>query len=353
MNQHRPFPDDEIDRLVRSHLVQQEETVDAARFLAGVRARLSAWGDQDQRSTTHASRSTQQRRPRIGLRLAVAAAVLLVVLLSVQVGPNSVNATTLVLGAQKVHALPVDRCYLVQTEVAADVVENYQLLPVMREAHLWTRGDRFWMETPRPDHKGGWGRDEKGRVWFAAPHRKAGFRFEADEVPRALHIACGLRSMRVETLLKQLLVDFELQEAPPQDGPRGPLRVVQATLKPGRQLPLRAVNIEMDNRNVLQRVVLSRTYKEAVSTVTFTLLQEDFQPDDIYRLENHLEPDARIFSKDEPPPRRMQMLRRQYEMTRPEKGTVPLPSKEQQPLVPKLEFGNERLPPFPASQKSP
>jgi hypothetical protein len=323
MNEPHSLSDQQIDDLVRAHLTQQEATGDAGRILARVQARLAA---QTVAQPSETERLPFEQPPRsrwrrgLVLRLAVAAAVLLALFLTLQVGPNPVSATTLVQDAQKVHALPVDRCYLVQTDVAPDVADNYQLLPVTRAARLWTRGDRFWMESPRQDHQGGWGRDEKGRVWFAAPHRKAGFRFEADEIPESLRISCGLRSMRVETLLKEILAEFDLREGPSKDGPKGPVRVVQATLKPGRKRPLRAATVEMDSaKKVLQRVVLSRVYKDAVSTVTLTLVEEGLQPDDVYRLESHLEPEAHIFSKEEPPPRRLQMLRRQYELARPDK----------------------------------
>jgi hypothetical protein len=346
MNKRKPFSDQDIDALVRAHLLRQEETVDADRILAAVRAGLAGQTGNDgavhvgatagkkgsgafssQRVYPPGSICEKGSRPlfagrwrRVNLRLAMAAAILLAVFLSMQVGTTQVSAKTWVIDAQKAHAQPVDRCYLVHAEVAPDVLENYRLLPVTRESRLWTRGDRFWFESPRPDHKGGWGRDELGRVWFAVPNGKNGFRFEANEIPEGLRVACELRSMRIESLLKRLLVDYDLREEKLEADNPQPSRIVRATLKPGRQRVLSQVTIEMDTQSkVLRRVVLSRTYARAVSTITFTLVAEEIQKDDIYRLEGHLEPEAHVYSTEEAPPQRLQMLRKQYEMARPEK----------------------------------
>ena len=47
---------------------------------------------------------------------------------------------------------------------------------------LWTRGDRFWVESARPGQRWAWGRDEANRFWVAfGPHTAVSL--EADEVP--------------------------------------------------------------------------------------------------------------------------------------------------------------------------
>ncbi len=323
MSEKQYLPDQEVDALVRDHLTQQEGSVDAARIVAGVRAKQVADAAIDEASSRErragSYRSRGRRAQRIGWRLALAAAVLFAICVSLQFSSSQASPTLLVQDAQRVHALPVDRCYLVQTQVAPADLENYRLLPAQRETRLWTRGDRFWMEPPRADRQGGWGRDEAGRVWFATPNRKAGFCFEPDEVPQGLRVACELRSMRVETLLRDILTDFDLREERSKPNNAGSTRLVHATLKPNRQRAMRSVTMEMDGESkVLKRVVLSRASQGGPgSTLTLTLIETSVQDDDVYRLKGHLDADAHIYSTEEPPPNRLQMLRRQYEMARP------------------------------------
>src|SRR5262249_45593884 len=154
--------------------------------------------------------------------------------------------------AQRVHALPLDRCYAIETQLEPALMDCYRVLPVQRRARLWTRGDRFWMESLQGNRAWSMGRDELGRIWFASA-RGAGFRFEANEVPEPLRMACELRSMRIESLLRELLADFDLREEPCPWGSAGATRVVRARLKPDRQRALRAVTMEMDAQtNVLK-----------------------------------------------------------------------------------------------------
>jgi hypothetical protein len=309
MNQPRPFPEEHIDELVRLHLARQEQQVDAAKVLAGVRARL-------QEPAAGPARS-RQRRWRLAL---AAAAVLLIGLLSsLPWLTRSASAQSWVQEAQLVHAQPVDRCYLVQCEPDPSVLERYRMLPASpRGQRLWTRGDRFWMEPDRGDRSWAWGRDEKGRVWFAAA-RRYGFRFEREEVPEQLALACELRSMRVETLLKEVQGEaFELKtgEQTSQDGIR--VQVVEARLKPGMVHPaLRSARLEIDAQTkVLRRVVLERTFHgQRAATVSFTLAETRSQDDSRYRLDGHLEKDAAILLR-EPPQQRLNMLRKQL-------GTMP------------------------------
>jgi hypothetical protein len=311
------FGEPDIDALVRAHLLHRGQTVDAARILAEVQARMEMPESATEPDLLPFDRrSPAPRWHRLGWRLAVAMGVLLAVCLSLQVEPGQASATTLVQEARMVHGQPVDRCYQIETQLEPDMMEPYGVLPLQRKARLWTRGDRFWMEASKGTWQWSMGLEEGGRVWFS-PSRKTGFRFEAAEVPENLRIACDLRSMRVESLLRQVLADYDLREETPAPGRRGTTRLIRATLKPDFAHNLKAATMEMDgDSKVLQRVVLSRRYRRGAATVTFTLVGTGVQDDRVYHLQSHLDPDARIFSGGELP-KRLQLMKRQFDSPRP------------------------------------
>jgi hypothetical protein len=289
MSEPKRLTDDEVETLVRTYLVRQEESVDAQRILAGVRARartgrpggfyrLRAWGWQ----------------------LAAAAALLGALLVSLQLGTGQASAETLVREARQAHALPVDRGYRIDIEPDPAMLEEYPLLAPKQEM-LWTRGDRFWMEASTPSKKWAWGRDSQDRVWLAINPQK-GLRFDADEVPEPLAVACDVRCLRVETVLGDFLRDFDLRRervAPP--GEPAVYRI-HATLKPGHKHPsLRAALVEIDpDHKILQRLVLWRMVDgKDTAKVTFTLVDTRPQADASYELEGHLGPKALLLTRKE------------------------------------------------------
>src|SRR5207244_6922078 len=97
---------------------------------------------------------------------------------------------------------------------------------------LWTRGDRFWCTTPFEFGPTAWGRDGQGRLWVAVS-RRDGLRVGRDAIPERLALVCDVRGVQLETLLHDVLADFELRtEAPAVDTPAGAVRL-RAESKPG------------------------------------------------------------------------------------------------------------------------
>jgi hypothetical protein len=221
---------------------------------------------------------------------AAAAALLLAFLGGLQMGSGRAGAETLVHQARAAHQLPLDRCYLV--EVRRDQPGREEADPLTnptRIIRLWTRGDRIWIESVQPQRRWAWGRDESGNVWMAfGPHRA--IRFPRDEVPGWLALGCDVLAMRLETLLQDVLRDFDLRRT--GDGAGLPVtQVVTATLKPGRQHPsLRQARIEIDaETKVIRRLVLTRTRQgQPFATLTYTLAESRPQDDSQYLLEGHL-----------------------------------------------------------------
>lgn len=320
MNTKNPLSDEQVDRLVRDHLLRAEQTVDAAGILAGVKARNAARAPAPTLSTAPgAAGRTPAARPVLRrwagrLALAAAASLLLAVLWSLPVVTPRASAETLVREAQLAHTRPVDLCYL-RAESNPPPIEGDLLPPLPPETRLWTRGDRFFMKTVLPNGRVNvWGRDAQGRVWFA-PLPRAGFRFEAHEVPEPLARTCDLRAMNVDHLLTDVLAHFELRRTESATG----VQVVEAEPKAGRPFfPLRYVRLEIDaQKKLLRRIEIHRRHPQGVAETTFTLLdQAPPRAEADYTLEGHLEAEARIFSLDDPPPVRMKLLRKHYEFGR-------------------------------------
>ncbi len=56
---------------------------------------------------------------------------------------------------QRIHRIPVDRCYLVEALQDSELLqEAYPMTTQARLTRLWTRGDRFWLESVDPSGAG-------------------------------------------------------------------------------------------------------------------------------------------------------------------------------------------------------
>jgi hypothetical protein len=297
----------QVEEWVREYLVAQERSVDAQSILARVRRRLRVSRHSRAEATATVKRGSSPGR-RWVWGLASAAAVFLALVLAVEFGTAPVSAETLVNAARVRAEEAVDRCYEVRAERDPELAEHEPVLPAQREGLLWTRGQQFFMKPVRPHMDWAWGRDEKGRVWIAAA-RQAGFRFAPEEVPPALLMACNLRGMEVETLLKELVAHFDLSREGPVSGEAGPVLIVRGLLKPQHNhKSLRAARLEIDARSkVLRRVVLYHTR----ATLMFTLVRTAPPDDARYRMETYLDAGAQVNSKEEPLPHRLELLRRQ------------------------------------------
>jgi hypothetical protein len=286
--------DPDVDALGRGHLAREAAKVDAGAVLAGVRARLAA-----QAPPPVAGRIRIRRAWWGGLAAAAVAALLFGQLLPppvAQAGPEGV-----VRAARQAHALPIDRCYRVEVVPGLDgPLSRSSLLAQIRQTRLWTRGDRFWIETTHPGRQWAWGRDDRGDVWLAAA-RKQGVRFGPDEVPEPINLACEVCSLRVETLLDAVLAGCDLRREP---GALPGTRRIRAEPLPGKPDPgLRAVVLDVDGQSCeLRRLELQRTRNGLLlATVTFTLVEARPQDAARYQLEGHLDPGAPVFDRHHRP----------------------------------------------------
>lgn len=276
------------ERLVRSYLDRKIEQTDATALLKRI----------------HASRGAPLRtgvvRPLRWLLWGAlaAAAVVLAFVGGRQFGVQPVYAAAVVQDARTAHSEEMDRCYRVQFVPDPATWDGTNKLDGPSRSVLWTRGDRFWADCEIADLKLAIGRAEDGTLWATSSCDK-GIRFSNDpaQLPANVAVLCDINSMSIPKLLDDVLADFELRadEITTPDG--HPRRLVWAGLKPGRTHSLLSnAMLEIDaESNVIVRLVLwTVSDGRPKGTVTFTLLRSAPPDDAQYRLESHLDPEARI-----------------------------------------------------------
>ena len=306
--------EDEVESLVAAYLTHEQEATDAVVGLARVRASLVRASADSQAPNATSSAGRAVARPWRMVRRAVwgVAAALVVSLLVIYAPSAQANAAALVREAKKVHALPEDRCYAVETRLEEyQAVEVRPLFEQTRTNLLWTRGDRFWIESVGNRRRFAWGRDERGSVWLAVSPKR-GIRFEPEEVGEQLGLWCDMLSMRIESMLDDILGPFDLHSEQAAVG----IRRVRATPKPGYVHPrlLEAVlEIDMESK-VLRKVILTKIVRNGLTaTSTYTLVETWPQPDTVYQLEGQLDADAKIFSKTDTVERRRALTSRRFD----------------------------------------
>jgi hypothetical protein len=295
MSAAEPMSEHPVDALVRDHLRRQASTVDAAALLARVRAGqgepgASATGADSLRSLTLPARP-KRRWLRALLGLAAAAAALLAFVGGRVSGPVQARPEVILREARQAHALPVDRCYLVQFVPDPNgPLAGRPLFGQPRQTRLWTRGDRFWAESMRANERWAWGQDDQGNIWIASGGQD-GHSFAPGEAPELLSLAADVCTLRVETLLDQVLAGYLLEHEKPDVGTA--THRIHVRPRPGQTpWPVRGAVLDVDaETRVLRRLVLQRTTRDGrpLATVTFTLIETQTQDDLRYQLRGHLE----------------------------------------------------------------
>lgn len=301
----RPISDDQLEALVRGALEREAEGIDPRPRLARLERALAENAPPRRRSWR-----------RLGAwGLGTAAALLLAFLLGQHSGPAQASPQELIQEARKTYQLPLDRCYLIEIRKETELPGEANPLGSEVKVHrLWTRGDRFWIESANPKLRWAWGQDERGSVWLAfGPHRAV--RLDRDEVPRWLSWNCELLSFRPQKLLDDVLRDFDLRREVAGDNLASLTQTVSATLKAGHWHPtVRAARLELDaETKVVRKLVVERTrLGQFVATVTYTLIETQTQEDAKYALEGHLTAPYEIYARDHQPEKRVELLTRWY-----------------------------------------
>ncbi len=312
MSQEKRIMEEDVDGLVRAYLTRIELTVDTPRMIErivadveGASEPLPSGGNPVPSRASHPSRRRWRRWP---WGVAAAAVILLASLLLLQLGTVQASPEALVREARAAHALPVDRCYLIETQWQGAAPRRDFPLIAPDGVRLWTRGDRFRIESTVGKGPVSWGRDAKGTIWLAVLPR-VGIRFDDGEAPEALAFACDVYSLRLETLLDVLLKDFDLHLEPGAD--RKATQHIVATQKPGvRGQFMRSARLEVDAESkVVKKLVLDRVLPRGfAATVTLSLVESTVLNETSYELEGNLKAPYRIHSRGFEPERRREML---------------------------------------------
>jgi hypothetical protein len=297
--------DDPIDSLVRAYLDRQASAIDPTAGLDRIKQTLDP---------SRTERPRPRPRPKWGRRLVnrwtlgmAAAAVLLFTLGVFTLPARPVSAESIVRQVKVAQASPLDRCYRVETDFEVDSLdEAHPTVGLPRKTRLWTRGDRFWIESDIGLRHLNWGRDESGGLWLAyTPHR--GLRFELTDVPPAIALRCDVLSVKLDTLLGEVLTDFHLET-----DPKNPA-IIRASPRPGRPKILRSALLEVDPATkILKRLELTRTIAGRTITTRFFLEETRDLDDSQYQLEGHLKNPYQINQHELDPQRRRQIMLRLF-----------------------------------------
>ncbi len=316
MSEPEESTDFQLEWLVRGHLDRAAEQFDP-------RPLFSRLTSNRPDSKTRSAPLIARRRPARAIwrivGLASAASLLVAAAASfLRERPVQAKGATVVQEARQAHSIPVDRCYLVEVRrespVAAELAPNS---PQVRLTRLWTRGDRFWVESARADQRWAWGRDKEDRFWIAfGPHTAV--RMGADEVPPWLNLYCDLHSLNVERWLGEVLDRFDLTRE--TDSSESDSLTIRITAKarafeiPPPVPSIDRAEIEVDAQTrVIRRMVVRRVWKgEPFATVTYSLLETDALDPTDYQVEGHLSDPSEIFTRDHEPQRRKELLARWF-----------------------------------------
>jgi len=217
------------------------------------------------------------------------------------------SAASLVGETLRVHQLPLDRCYVIQVERTGEAFKSWSAARP-RVDRLWTRGDRFFLESSTERSRWKWGQDADGRVWMTHG-QQSGLTIEPNELPVWLSSVCDALAMRVEPMLEEVLANFDLTWAEESGDPR--TKVVRAVNTRGAQPRwLKEARLEIDaETKVLRKLTVVRQVRSRQAvTVTYTLAASESQPDDCYELKGHLTEPSVVYSRSNQPQKRFEAL---------------------------------------------
>jgi len=315
MNEAGPRGEIDIEALARARLERDAERFDPRPLFRKIQETLSR--SRSARALVPAARRSRRVVWKWAGVTAAAAAVLIGVLaLLLQNRTALARGDIVVRQAKQAHTMPVDRCYLVEVRRESSIAaELSPATPQVRLTRLWTRGDRFWVESARTEQRWAWGRDEDNRFWIAfGPHTAVSM--EAGEVPYGLSVYCDLHALNVEKLLGDVLNRFDVtRETKADDDEPSTIRIHATARAMPRQYPgIQTVNLEIDaETRVVRRMVVRRTLNGLpFATGTYTLAETDSIDPDLYLLEGHLTAPFEIDSRDHEPKRRKELLARWF-----------------------------------------
>jgi len=307
---------DAIEALVRESLEQQAKAIDYRRLAERIFATQSR-SDAVPRSVAVAIRQSETRQSekwsnptikriwsRSALVIATSAAIMFAFILGRWDSSAHANATSLVRAARSVHALAVERCYVVTVEKpSGGVGKSY--LPLFNDVRIWTQGNRFWVEAKRNERQWAWGRNADGAVWLTLGSHLA-LQIEADEIGGGLQNICDLYSLELESLLENFQNRWSLTSESSSDTTH------TITARPIRQANHRAteavIEVDRETKAVRQLSLVRNEGTPNESRVTFTLVDSRSPDESKYEPAGHLDEPYRILTNQYLPEKRLEFL---------------------------------------------
>ena len=238
-----------------------------------------------------------------------AAAVITIVLASLALLPKAIaSPAELVQQALTACQRLIDRRYTLVVEPNATPHRNpFRQRSASPPSTLWVRGERFVQIFNSSEGKLVWGRDAAGSLWFTT-NGQAGAIFHVDDIPEVLEEVCELRTLDLQTLLENLLRDFELKSSQRKQG----IEVIEARPQSNKQdAKFGRVELEIERgTSIVRRATLERVNNgRTVAVVSFKLEEVAAREDSTYELQTYLQPNAEVLDRNSRRGRRSELLR--------------------------------------------
>ena len=253
--------------------------------------------------------SASQKRVMYASMWGTAAAVITIVLASLALLPKAVaSPAELVHQALTACQSLLDRRYTLEVEPNDLPHRNpFRQRAASPPSTLWVRGERFVQISESHEGKLVWGRDAAGSLWFTTTGQ-AGAIFKADEIPEVLEEVCELRTLNLQTLLENLLRDFELKSSERKPG----IESIEARPQSNKQdAKFGRVELEIErDTSIVRRATLERVNNgRKVGVVSLTLEAITAREDSTYELQTYLKPNAEVLDPNSSRGRRSELLR--------------------------------------------
>ena len=234
------------------------------------------------RVSKHAHR---ERRFLVGLAMAATVAFVAFAVFRGEISAN-VNASTVVAAAIATHGQPVERVY------AVELSGGHKPRPEV--GRVTTQGDRFWVEmNPGKKRSWIWGRMADDSLWMTFGPQEA-FITASDEVAEPLRYLTDPYSLRLQSLLREILANCELESSRPDEF----THMIVAHSNRGEPHWLRSAVLEVDvETKAIRRLSMKRQFGKKLTTLTFVLV--DARPSDeaLFHPEGHLSGDFQIIDR--------------------------------------------------------
>ncbi|MGF1582040.1 MAG: hypothetical protein ACFCD0_22160 [Gemmataceae bacterium] len=258
--------------------------------------------------TSHDQTTAPSQSPWKSRFLALLSITALTVVVLLLVGrwnqPAYASPSAVVRAAIDTHGQPIERIYLVDVKQEPSLASA-----VAQDARIATQGNRFWVEMKHSRKRWAWGQNPDGAIWLVLGRHRS-IHLGSEEVGEPLKQIAEIYSLRLESLLQEVLRDFDLKQTRVDEV----THVIVARSRGGHPRWLRRAKLEIGSETkAIRRLVMDRRFGNGrTSTITFTLVETRVADTQLFRPEGHLLKPFVILDQDSKPDRRSDVLRRWF-----------------------------------------